>query len=234
VAGRRDEKERLRREREEAERAAAAGDARRRRLAIALGGVLVTAVAVVAALAIAAGGDGEAPPPPNGTTDVAAAARAAGCTFREFPDEGNRHLRGPNATFDGYRTNPPTSGPHREPPAPADGIYAPGRSPDPEAWVHSLEHGRVILMYAPGTPERRRRQVEALMEEPFGGHPAGYKTIVMENDTGMPFAVAAVSWRRYVGCRRVTDRSFGALRAFRAAFVESPEAPERDFPWPAG
>ncbi len=69
------------------------------------------------------------------------------------------------------------------------------------------------------------------MNEPFDDQPEGFKTNVMENNTNMPFAVAAVSWRRYVGCREFTDQSFDALRAFREDFVG--DAPEGDFPWPA-
>ena len=240
MASREEEKEQRRREREAAEAQAAGAEARRRRLLIVVGG-LVAAVIVAAVVVLALGGDdggggGDEPPastvalPPKKTDDLQAAVRTAGCTFKEFPDEGNEHLPNMTATFDGYKTNPPTSGTHRPPPAASDGVYEPGQSPDKEDWVHTLEHGRIIFMYAPGTPARRIGQLEALMNEPVKKEEGGFKTVLMENNTDMPFAVAAVGWTRYVGCKEFTDASFDALRAFRAEFVE--DAPEGDFPWP--
>jgi hypothetical protein len=237
MASREEEKERRRRERMEAEQAAAGSAARRRRLQIVLGGLAALLLAGGVAFAVLSGGD-DAPPdtpddavlPAKKTDDLRAAAKTAGCTVKEFPDEGNEHIR-KDDTFDGYKTNPPTSGTHRDPPAAPDGVYEPGSSPDKEDWVHTLEHGRVIFMYAPSTPQRRIEQLEALMNEPFDGQPGGYKTVVMENNTKMPFAVAAVSWTRYVACREFTDDAFDALRAFRSEFHS--QAPEGDFPWPA-
>jgi Protein of unknown function (DUF3105) len=243
MSSRKEEKERLRREREEAERAAMASESRRRRIAAALGGALLVAIAVVVVLAVVGGGgddgpggngpDGPAALPAKQTDDLQEAARAAGCTIEEPKDEGNAHLPNQEATYDEYKSNPPTSGPHRPPPAAQDGIYLPGRSPAKENWVHTLEHGRVIFMYAPGTPERRRQQLETLMNEDVGEQPSGYKSVVMENNTNMPFAVAGVAWGAYVGCRTFNDRVFDALRAFRLEHIANPKAPEAEFPWPA-
>lgn len=241
MSSRKEEKERLRREREEAERRAQAGEGTRKRLAIALGAVLAVAAVVIVVLAVTGGDDqpevgGDAPQnvsvPPQQTDDLEEAVEAAGCVYEEFPDEGNKHLGSQDATFDDYKTNPPTSGTHRPPPAAVDGVYVPGRSPDKESWVHTLEHGRVILQYAPGTPEQRRAQLEVVMNEELDGREPGYKTVVMENNTDMPFAVAAVAWRRYVACEEFTDAAFDALRAFRAENVENSLAPEAEFPWP--
>ncbi|HEV2813274.1 MAG TPA: DUF3105 domain-containing protein [Solirubrobacteraceae bacterium] len=240
MASRQEEKERLRQERLAQQEAEARSAARKRRLQLVGGAVAVLAVAgILAAVLLGGGGeedDPQPPPPadvslpPKQTDDLEAAAKAAGCTFKEFPDEGNAHLPSATATFDEYKTNPPTSGTHRPPPAASDGIYEPGASPDKEDWVHTLEHGRVIFMYAPGTPEERRQQLEVLMNEEVKGEAGGFKTVIMENNTDMPFAVAAVSWSRYVACKEFTDGAFDALRAFRAEFVE--DAPEGDFPWP--
>lgn len=242
MASRKEEKERLRREREEAERAARAAEARRKRLGIVLGGVLAVAVAAVVAFAVLGGDDGgggqddgggNVALPAKQTDDLQEAVKAAGCKFQTLPDEGNNHLPSVEATFDGYKTNPPTSGTHRPMPGAApDGVYPPGGSPDKENWVHTLEHGRVILMYKPGTPQRRVDQLETLMNEEVDDQPGAYKTLLMENNTDMPFAVAAVSWRRWVVCDRFTDAAFDALRAFRRENVDSELAPEPDFPWP--
>ncbi len=238
MASREEETERRRLEREEAERAAAGAAARRRRIQVALGALAALLVAGGVAFAVLSGGDddgggggGAVAVPPQKIDDLDAAIEAAGCTLKEAVDEGNEHLPDKEAKFDDYKTNPPTSGTHRPPPAAPDGFYDPGNSPDKEDWVHTLEHGRVIFQYAPGTPERRVAQLETLMDEPFDGQPGGFKTAVMENNTSMPFAVAAVSWSRFVGCERFTDATFDVLRAFRTEFVG--QAPEGDFPWPA-
>ena len=47
----------------------------------------------------------------------------------------------------------------------------------------------------------------------------------MQNNTKMPFEVAAVAWRHYVGCPKFTDKSIAALRAFREVYVDT--APEK-------
>ncbi len=243
MSSRKEEKERLRREREEAERAAQASEGRRRRLGIVLGSVLALAVAAVIVLAVVSGGDDDdggvqdpasnATLPEEKTSDLDEAVKAAGCTLETHPDEGNAHLESVEDTFDGYKTNPPTSGTHRPMPGAApDGVYPPGRGPDKENFVHTLEHGRVIFMYKPGTPKQRQDQLEALMNEDVDGKGEAYKTVLMENNTGMEHAVAAVAWRRWVVCSEFNDAVFDAFRAFRKENVDNELAPEPDFPWP--
>jgi hypothetical protein len=80
---------------------------------------------------------------------------ASAYPLRQFPDLGRRHLQ-LNETFDGYNSNPPTSGPHS--PVPADwGIHS---DPVPvEQLVHNMEHGGVVIQYnceaaTPLTPEQ--------------------------------------------------------------------------------
>jgi hypothetical protein len=189
----------------------------------------------------ASGDDGDSGPtggsgkegalPAKKTTDLDEAVKTAGCKITEQADEGNKHLAGNDDNFDDYKANPPTSGTHR-PVAAADGEYEPGNSPEPENWVHTLEHGRVILQYKPGTPQQRIDQLRTLMNEEVDGQPEAYKTVLMENNTKMPFAVVALSWRKTLACDEFTDASFDALRAFRNENVDSDLAPEPDFPWP--
>lgn len=181
-------------------------------------------MAVVLGVAASAVVLGVAASTPAASRDVspaqraAALAKAAGCGLKTFPSEGVRHTTG-KAT---YRTNPPTSGPH-SPVAAEDGSYAPGEEPRVERWVHSLEHGRVLIQYRPGTPKRRIDALETLGVERLRGS-AGYHVLVFQNNTRMPYAVAAVAWRRYVGCRRYNTRTLSALRAFRRAYTD--RAPE--------
>jgi hypothetical protein len=104
-----------------------------------------------------------------------------------------------------------------------DGLYAPGETPRKERLVHSLEHGRIEIQYRRGTSRQRRRQLEQLYLEKVKGL-AAYHTLLFENRTGMPYAVAATAWRRLLGCKRWNPRVIAAIRTFRRAYVD--KAPE--------
>jgi hypothetical protein len=225
MSSRQEEKQRRREEREAAEKAAQSAASRRRRLQLVGGGALVAAAIAAVVIALASGGDdskeaptASVPIPARQISDLDAAAKAAGCVVKSFPSEGREHLASDSATFDGYRTNPATSGTHRPTPA-EDGIYTTGNEPAKENWVHSLEHGRILLQYAPGTPAQRVAQLQTLAAEPLNGV-SGYHQLVFQNNTRMPFAVAGVAWTHYVGCERFTDKTFDVLRAFRQRYVD--------------
>jgi hypothetical protein len=229
VSSRQEEKERRRREREEREAAVAGKAANKRRLQLAAGAVLglVAIAAVVAAIVSSGGGDDKTASgandvsvaiPARQTTDFDAAVKASGCTFKTFPSEGATHLGSDTANFNGYKTNPPTSGTHRPVPA-QDGVYAPGNSPAKENWVHTLEHGRIELQYKPGTSKTIQDQLNTLLNEKVKGV-EGYHMMLFENNTNMPFQVAAVAWTHYLGCTTMNDKVFDAIRAFRDRFVD--------------
>jgi hypothetical protein len=233
MASRAEEKEQRRRERLAAEQQAAAGAKRLRIVQLAVGGILAAAIVVAVVIAATGGDDGAATTGGGGGSAVAipaatdnakpdnlaAAAQAAGCEVGEFESEGREHSSEP---FADYETNPPTSGTHNPVPA-DDGIYDPGNAPAPENWVHTLEHGRIILQYKPGTPERVRSQLETLFNEDVQGR-SGYHMVLLENNTEMDAQVAAVSWTRSITCDEINDRTWDALRAFRDRFVD--KAPE--------
>ena len=214
MASRKEEKERLRREREEAEQAAMASEGRRKRLAIVLGSVLAVAVAVIVVLAVVSGDDeganqtqGDTAVPARSISDLDEAAKAAGCKVQEHPSEG----RGHTAEDVEYKTNPPTSGSH-DPQASQDGVYP--EPPDLEQSVHALEHGRVNVQYKAGTPQNRINQLETMVGEEVQGTP-GFHTLLFENQSNMPAAVAATSWTRSLTCPEFNNQVFDAIRAFR-------------------
>jgi hypothetical protein len=231
MAGREEDTRQLREERGAQQRAAE--QAGRRKRLVAVGGAIAAAIAVIAVSAVLLSGGGQdgmsvgatggstegAPIPAQQEQDFDVAVKAAGCTFTEHESEGGGHTDKP---YTDYRTNPPTSGPHNPQPAP-DGVYDPGSSPDPDTWVHTLEHGRVIILYRRGTPQKRIDQLATLTGENVKGSP-GYHMVLMENTTDMPYEVAAVTWTRTLGCREWTDAGFDAVRVFRDRFVD--EAPE--------
>ncbi|MDX6684171.1 MAG: hypothetical protein QOF26_1780 [Baekduia sp.] len=226
MSSRQEEKERRRKEREERERAEAQKAAGKRRLQLVAGGVLaLVAVAAVVAAIASSGGKSKAdatlataPIPTQKIANFDEAVKAAGCQFKTFPSEGRTHLASDTAVNNKYKTNPPTSGAHRPTPA-ADGVYAVNNAPAKEAAVHSLEHGRIELEYKPGTSKQVQNQLNALFNEKLKGVP-GYHQLLFQNQTNMPFQVAAVAWTHYLGCPTMNNKVFDAMRAFRTRFVD--------------
>jgi hypothetical protein len=235
VASRKEEKERLRKEREERQRAEAGKAASKRRVQLVFGGVLglVAIAAVIAAVVSATGGDDSKADaggggssdgytaqaiPARSTTDFNEAVKAAGCVYKNYPSEGRTHLPSDTATNDKYKTNPPTSGDHRPTPA-DDGVYAPGNTPDKENYVHTLEHGRIELQYSPNASAAVRNQLYSLYNEDNKGA-AHYHMVLFQNNTNMPYEVAATAWTQVLGCKTVNDKTWDALRAFRDRFTD--------------
>jgi len=221
MSSRQEEKEQRKQERL-AREAAAAKAAKRKRLLQLIGGVVV-ACAIIAAVVFAVGSGGG-----DGGDDIdddalTAAANQAGCTYRAFPDEGQGHTA-EKLTADDYDTNPPTSGQHNPTPAP-DGIYAPGNEPAIENWVHTLEHGRIILQYKPRTPTGVVTQLTTLFNEDVADSGNAYHMVLMQNNSGMQPQVAAVAWRHSMTCDEFTPAALDAFRTFREALVD--KAPEQ-------
>jgi hypothetical protein len=227
MASRAEEKERRRQERlaqEEAERKA---HARTRRLQLAGGALLAVAAVVAVIVAVASGGgtsssDGPSPSdsasssvklPVRKTSDLATAAKAAGCVVKSFPLEGREHT---TATVT-YHTNPPTSGNHNPNPS-EDGFY-PNGAPPKERNVHALEHGRIEMQWKPGTPQNVIDTLQAIFNEPLKGK-SGYHQLLFENNTNMPFEVAAASWQHYLGCPKFNQNVIDAIRAYREQYVD--------------
>lgn len=226
----REEEKRLRREEREAQqRKEAAAASRTKRMQLVLATLLGLAVIAAGVYALTkSGGDdasGGEPSsvkavsvPKTGPTELKAAAKAAGCVLLNPKIAGRGHVEGKVK----YASNPPTSGNHNPTPA-SDGAYAAGNEPAQENLVHSLEHGRVHFTYKPGTPANRIAQIESLALEPFNGS-EDYHTVVYQNNTNMPYAVAAVAWGHILGCKTLNDNFFNAARAFRQAYTD--KAPE--------
>jgi Protein of unknown function (DUF3105) len=231
MAHRHEEKQRRREQRLAAERAAAATAARRRR--VQWGGGAALAIALAAGIAVLALGtvggsssEGKSSVPQvqgglpqQKTADLTAAANAAGCTLQHAAIEGRGHLTKRFTAAD-YRTNPPTSGAHY-PVAYQDGVYASGDTPNLGMLVHTLEHGRIDVQYASGTPAATVAKLEALLAEQGNG----YHMLLFQNTTGMKYQVAATAWGQLLGCPRMNDSVFDAIRTFRERYIDKgPEA----------
>jgi len=217
----------------EREQAEAKRAARRKRMTLAFGGVLGVALiaGIVVVVLVLGSDDSSSKPkqasdaaanvklPAQATSDMAAAAKAAGCTLSNPAYEGASHEDKQFKPSD-YKTNPPTSGNHT-PDWYDDGIYAAGDTPDLGKTVHPLEHGRIEVQYAPGTPKETVTQLEALLNE----EQEGYHMLLFQNETGMKAKIAATAWTHSLTCPEMNDKVFDAIRTFRARYID--KGPER-------
>jgi hypothetical protein len=232
MTSRKEEKERRRAERVAAEAAAAEQAKRRRTYSIVVGGVLaIAAVAAIVAVAATGGGGGHsatpaitgkdtyahgATPPAQQETDLFSVAPAAGCVLRNPVIEGRTHVA-PDKQVE-YKTNPPTSGNHDPQPA-ADGVYSTAPTEKTiKNFVHTLEHGRIEIQYDPALPKRRIDQLGGL----FNDDP--YHMVLFPNRR-MPYQVAATAWGHLLGCKKINDKVFDAIRAFRDRYRD--QGPEQ-------
>lgn len=233
MSSRAEQKEARRREREAQEQAAAKSAANKRRLQIVAGAVLGLAlIGAIIAVAVGGGGGGsdtkkdpgdttEAKAPSANISDFDEAVKTSGCVYKAVPPTGGGEHTSEPVT---YKQNPPSSGAHHPEAAPA-GIYEPGNEPDKEKWVHSLEHGRILMTYKPGTPPETVKALEGVFNEPLLGTP-GYQKQVLQNNTKMPFAIAALAWGQQLTCKEVKNApaTYDAIRAFATRFAN--KAPE--------
>jgi hypothetical protein len=232
MASRQEEKEARRKARLEQEAAERKTAARQKRLQLVGGGVLGLLVIAAIVVVLAGGGGHKADKsgdvrqasengvtlPAPVITNVDTAAKTAGCKLEHPADEGRGHE---NKTFTpaDYKSNPPTSGAHF-PQWAQDGIYDPGNEPALGELVHTLEHGRIDVQYAPGTPKADRDKLEALVAEN-----GGYHMLLFQNATKMPFKVAATAWDQMLGCPEINDKTWDALRTFRDRYID--KGPEK-------
>ncbi|HSK49562.1 MAG TPA: DUF3105 domain-containing protein [Solirubrobacterales bacterium] len=143
-------------------------------------------------------------------TDLREAAELAGCELRlRLRDEGHKHIPAGSPT-PGYKTVPPTSGPHVEPPyQQADGAYA--QTPEEINVVHALEHGRLAIQYSPELDEDAQLELKGLFDTMYGA------TLLFPNQL-MSYEVAAVTWTNLLGCPSYEGAAtLDAIRAFGKA-----------------
>lgn len=149
-------------------------------------------------------------PPPPKITNLKKAAEKAGCYLElHLKDEGHEHIP-PGSPEPNYETNPPTSGPHVEPPyQQADGAYY--EMPEPIDFVHSLEHGRMEIQYFPDISEKEQLELKGLYDEMYGA------TLLFPNHE-MNYGIAATTWTNLLGCPGWSgEATLDAIRAFGKA-----------------
>jgi hypothetical protein len=127
---------------------------------------------------------------------AAQAAKAAGCgPVLTLKNQGREHL-GPNATYNNYNSNPPTSGPHNPSPAPW------GSYPDPvekERLVHNLEHGGIVI-YHKDLPDAQVDRLESFVDS--------YRDAVISvPDDSIDSPLVITSWTRMRKCERFSEKA---------------------------
>lgn len=245
---REEERERLRQARQEREKKQAGSEKRRLMIGYGAAGVvgILVLIGIIAVIVSAAGENdgGEAhinqqsgstngiqPDTRTGTTLAAVkvknlqeAAKKAGCDLRlNLPNEGHNHIP-PTAPTPEYKTNPPTSGNHVEPPyQQADGAYS--EMPKELDIVHSLEHGRLEIQYSPDLPESAQLELIGLYDSLYGA------TLLFPNEN-MPYEVAATTWRNLLGCNEYKGAiTLDAIRAFGKQTWGKGREPVEGFPF---
>jgi hypothetical protein len=229
---REEERARLREAREEREKDHSSSERKRLMLGYGVAGVigLIVVVAIIVAVASSGSsgtGSGDAhidtrsgstngvqpdprsgpKPPPVKVANLNKAAKLAGCVVRlNLAEEGHEHIA-PGSPSPDYKTNPPTSGNHVEPPfQQADGAYS--EEPEKIDFVHSLEHGRLEIQYSPELEEKDQLALKGLYDTQYAA------SLLFPNEE-MPYAVAATAWRQLLGCKQYKGAiTLDALRDF--------------------
>ena len=240
MASRKEQKEQLRREREEREAEAKAAQRRKQMVGYGVGGLAVAVIVVVAIVLLTGGGGGDSgggksggdsavlpeggEVPERKVQDLAPAAKAAGCTLRDYKGKSREHTDDLAEKIK-YDSNPPTEGKHFATPA-EDGAY--DEPPDVKELVHSMEHGRVIIWFKTSLPEDQRADLKALFDDD------SYQMLLTPDPEGMKYQVAATAWTReptpngtghLLACTKFTDETLDALQAFRDEYRgNGPEA----------
>jgi len=153
--------------------------------------VLALAILTVIAVAVACGGGG------GDSDDGAAPIGSYPYPVQRFDEVTPRSHFPVGQTFDGYNSNPPTSGPHAAAPAPfgvSDLAIA------KEQAVHNMEHAGVVVWYncnggpAPLTSDectQLRNDLASVVQPAF----AGGKSVLMTPYPGMDNRIALTGWQ---------------------------------------
>jgi hypothetical protein len=135
---------------EERRRAELRRAARRRNLLTI--GIAVLVVIAIAALVVSERIAENAP--------VGVSESEAGCSsVEEFEATSRDHIE-VGAQHEPYNSSPPTNGPHYADPA-QTGFYA--SALPPEQLVHNLEHGQIVIWFAPDAPQEVRNDIEQIV-----------------------------------------------------------------------
>lgn len=168
---------------------------------VTLGVIAVIGIAAVVVLLLSGGGSSRAAYP---------------YPVQTFADQGRDHMP-PGQVYDGYNSNPPTSGPHTSVPAPWG--VSPTELPK-EVPIHNMEHGGVVIWYnCAGGPApldatacaNMRDQLAAITTAAVGNK----KEVLMTPFSKMPHRIALTAWQNLDA---FDDFDQARVQAFIASF----------------
>jgi hypothetical protein len=166
---------------------------------------------------------GDAPSPVKEKRLVKAADEANCYLLRNVPAENDKVISTTAPTPE-YAKDPPMVGPHVAPPhQQADGAYL--TLPELPDTVASLNHGRMLIQYAPDLPEPAQLALKGLYDTMYGG------SLFFPNNT-MEYAVAVTTWGNLLGCTSwERAKTLDAIRAFgKATWGKYGDVPVDKFP----
>ena len=143
------------------------------------------------------------------------------CTVASFPNEGQGHtykgkLIQPTDTVP-YKTDPATSGPHYQVPAPW-GVYT---QPIPAVIrVHNLEHGGIEVLYGDKVSEADRAQIEKDVR-------SDWKLMLMAPYPKLGNKVYYVAWQHWIACTGYQKTALDeAQKRWREQGPREPDRPD--------
>jgi hypothetical protein len=131
---------------------------------------------------------------------------------RQVPTEGQQHVQ-PGTPIT-YRSRPPASGPHFGTGTSGYGVFE--RDVEPGFWVHTLEHGGIVVLYRPDLcgPECLNQLRQVYESAPLSQRFNRVKMAVIPY-AEMESAIAAVAWGRVDELDQVdSDRILAFYRAY--------------------
>jgi hypothetical protein len=164
---------------------------------LAISGVIAL-VAVFAVFALAGGDSG------NRADSVASAMKAAGCTFKTYPEQARSpHYTSlkPNNPMK-YNSFPPTSGKHYYIPV-IWGIY--DNPVEPYAAIHNLEHGGVIIQYGNKVPASEIQKIREFYQEDANA-------MLVAPYPALGDTIALRAWTHLAKCKRFDQDAFATFR----------------------
>ena len=253
MAGRKEEKERLRQQRLAAERAAQSTGQRRLIAGYVAAGVIALAVVAGLFVVILSAGSGGAEastcenahiknsggtfrglepdcrqgtaPPQIKYADLQISAQRAGCRLGlNLPDEGNTHV--PNSTPVDYKTTPPTSGNHNPVPI-DDGAYSTPITSDTSKPTNIRNEVHAMehgRIEIHYKPSLPEDQQLAL-KGVFDDDPNG---MLLYPDPDMPYDVAVTAWTNMATCPHYNETVLDVIRNFRDTYRGN--GPEQQIP----
>ncbi len=155
----------------------------------------------------------------TGTVSSTSTSQSAGSTPNPVlgigtpvPNEGNAHVA--PGTMIIYRTYPPSSGPHYPSTAP----YGFSDVEIPEGYfVHSMEHGAVVLYYRPDVSDAVKQQLKDLFNKLPPSKYGSVKLIVTPYTTGMTTPLAIAAWDRLL---LMKEYNFNEILTFYQTWVD--------------